>query len=157
MQENEDVLDWDFCLENPPFKPARVVEVIFEKRKLTMNVQQDSEETMLASEQWFLYYGEDENMCYGKLIDLIGTVLNTNSADVLRKHPKVIKKSLKTGGYVFLGTGRHGKPDLELKYRPSWNAALNAIWIGTSTGQSRKERKLLEQEMKNNEFWEYYD
>lgn len=112
-------------------------------------MQQDSEETMLASEQWFLYYGEDKNMCYGKLIDLIGTVLGTNSADVLRKHPKVIKKCLKTGEYAFT--------DCELKYRPFWNAALNAIWIGTVTGQSRKERKLLEQDMRNNEFWEYYD
>lgn len=37
MQENEDVLDWDFCLENPPLKPARVVEVIFEKKERKMS------------------------------------------------------------------------------------------------------------------------
>ena len=42
MQENEDVLDWDFCLENPPLKPARVVEVIFEKTKLSKSGKMDS-------------------------------------------------------------------------------------------------------------------
>lgn len=32
MQDDEEVLDWDFYLENPPFKPARVVDVKFIKR-----------------------------------------------------------------------------------------------------------------------------
>ena len=110
-------------------------------------MQQDSEETMLTSEQWFLCYFNEESMNYGKLVNLIGSVLRTNSADVLRKHPKVVKKCLKEKEYVF--------NDCELKYRQNWMPKMNATYLGMVTGQSRKERKQLEQDMRN--YWRIFD
>ena len=63
MQENEDVLDWDFCLENPPLKPARVVEVIFEKGRMVVTYFGHLLETYKGIEIFADFDEDDDGTC----------------------------------------------------------------------------------------------